>query len=221
MLFLCLIPIESAREAGRRVQCRGYLAQIGNALHNYHDANGSFPPAYIPDESGAPMHSWRVLILPHIGRQSLYENYQFDEPWNGPNNRTLLSNVPLIYQCPSHGQKVDGEFVTNYVVVTGQDTVFRDSTSSQIANITDGSSITIMVVELNDDSPRWMEPKDMPASEFLALFNADAEFNHKTGVMVLLADGLRPRPPQRHPTPNNQSPADQPGRRRLRRVVAR
>jgi len=46
----------------------------GLALFNYHDDYGSYPPAYIADESGRPMHSWRVLILPYLGRSSFTTN---------------------------------------------------------------------------------------------------------------------------------------------------
>ena len=31
-----------------------------------------FPPAFIPDKNGKPMHSWRVLILPYLEGQGLY-----------------------------------------------------------------------------------------------------------------------------------------------------
>ena len=59
------------------------------ALQNYHQANGCFPPAYIADKNGKPMHSWRVLILPYLDRTILYKAYDFTEPWDGPNNKKL------------------------------------------------------------------------------------------------------------------------------------
>ena len=53
----------------RRVTVRHVLNNLRKsrlALHNYHQANGCFPPAYIADKNGKPMHSWRVLILPYM-----------------------------------------------------------------------------------------------------------------------------------------------------------
>ena len=66
------IAFRDAREAARRSQCKGNLKQIGLALLNYHDTFGCFPPAYIADADGKPMHSWRVLILPYIDNAQLY-----------------------------------------------------------------------------------------------------------------------------------------------------
>src|SRR5262249_7322884 len=58
--------------AQRRSRCIYKLRQIGMALHSYHDKFGSFPPAYIADENGRPIHSWRVLLLPYLGQTELY-----------------------------------------------------------------------------------------------------------------------------------------------------
>ena len=61
-----------AREDARRADCVGHLAQLALALENYRESYGKYPPAYIADKNGKPMHSWRVLILPFIQQQSLY-----------------------------------------------------------------------------------------------------------------------------------------------------
>src|SRR5207244_4506816 len=69
---MCLLPsTRMPREASRRSVCVNNLKQIGLALQNYHDDFGCFPPAYIADENGRPMHSWRVLILPYIEQVGL------------------------------------------------------------------------------------------------------------------------------------------------------
>ena len=70
----------SAHEATKRVQCTNNLKQIGLAMQNYHSAYGTFSPAFIADEQGNPMHSWRFVILPFLEEQGLYEAYDFSQP---------------------------------------------------------------------------------------------------------------------------------------------
>ena len=74
-VFLCSGVVHllrlSGQEAGFQLLCRNNMKQIALALHHYHDAFGAFPPAYVPDEDGRPMHSWRVLILPFLEQQAL------------------------------------------------------------------------------------------------------------------------------------------------------
>ena len=72
------------------------------AVANYHETFGSFPPAFVNGPDGTPWHSWRVLILPYLQQQKLYESYNFAEPWNGPNNRTLaVSHFHRLARTPS------------------------------------------------------------------------------------------------------------------------
>src|SRR5262249_38134338 len=122
-LALGVAAILQARDAARRIQCGNNLKQIGLALLNYESTYGTFPPAYIADESGKPMHSWRVLILPQLGEGALYEQYRFDEPWDGPSNRRLLSEMPAIYACRSHAGRNPGTN-TAYAAALGERCVF-------------------------------------------------------------------------------------------------
>ena len=62
-------------QADERAESMNHLKQIGLAVHIYHDAYGTFPPAYRAENSGRPLLSWRVLILPYLGQEALYRHF--------------------------------------------------------------------------------------------------------------------------------------------------
>jgi len=60
------------------------LNLILNAAYLYEAANGFqgfFELANFDDE-GNPLLSWRVHLLPHLGYDNLYQQFNLDEPWN-------------------------------------------------------------------------------------------------------------------------------------------
>lgn len=86
-LVAFLLPfVNLPSESYRRQSCLCNLRQISIALQKYHETYGSFPPAYVCDQAGKPMHSWRVLILPYLGEEKLYAKYNISEPWDSPGN---------------------------------------------------------------------------------------------------------------------------------------
>jgi len=190
LIALLLPAVQSAREAARRSQCNNNLRQIAIAFHNYHDVYKTFPPAHIPDKDGRPMHSWRVLILPFMEQQALQQQYDFNEPWDSPKNHLVTSTVVPAYKCPSApGQPTE----TNYMVVTGPGTLFEGAEGCSIAEITDGTSNTILVVEVAGTGVNWAEPRDLDAATFSPPFSPPrpdaAGSYHAGGLNVVLADG--------------------------------
>src|SRR5262245_18722891 len=85
LLAMLVLPGTGRVHSGRRSQCLSQMRNVSFALQTYATNNeGRLPPAYIADEHGKPMHSWRVLLLPYLEQQALSDKYRFDEPWNGP-----------------------------------------------------------------------------------------------------------------------------------------
>jgi Protein of unknown function (DUF1559) len=180
------------RHPARRMQCSNHLKQIGIALHNYHDVYGSFPPAYVADANGKPMHSWRVLVLPFAEHKPLYDLYDFNEPWDGPNNSKLHDQFPPYFCCPSsHEKQPKGE--TNYVVVVGPRTMWPGEKSNKMADLKDGTSNTLMVVEVHNSGIHWMEPRDLHVVQTPMTINpprgAGISSLHANVALALFADG--------------------------------
>lgn len=142
--------------------CSDHLNKIMLALGDYHQAYGRFPPACVTDQNGQPMHSWRVLLLPYLRCGSLYKEYNFNEPWNGPNNRKLFTARPAAYVCPSDKTASGSKAAcTNYVAVVSPNAAWsstKSSTASDVAPL----NRTVMLVEVADADIPWTEPKDLP-----------------------------------------------------------
>ncbi|HEV3023653.1 MAG TPA: DUF1559 domain-containing protein, partial [Pirellulales bacterium] len=170
MLLFYLVPaVQPARTGGRRPQCVNNLKQLALGLQEYADACKCFPPAYIADEQGRPMHSWRVLVLPYIEGKALYDRYDFSEPWDGPHNRQLAKEMPAVFHCPQDGPA--GGTTTSYMAVVGPETIWPGSKPMPLGKIRDGLSNTIILVEVADSGVNWMEPRDVPFSAIQAGIN--------------------------------------------------
>lgn len=202
--------VTQALESSHRSSCNCHLKQFGLAMHNYHDTFGSFPPAFVLGPDGRKWHSWRVLILPYLEQQALYDEYRFDEPWDGPNNRKLLAKMPQIFVCPSRPREPksatllaigvlacnDGpgpsvkNGITSYAAVLGQDCVFRGVQSVNVKEITDGTSNTLLIGECTHTKIPWTKPEDIDIAIHPTLGDPGGfSGTHGDGVMFLIADG--------------------------------
>jgi Protein of unknown function (DUF1559) len=154
-----LVPaVQKVREAASRTQDQNNLKQMALAMHFYHEANRGFPAAAICDNNGKPLLSWRVAILPYLEQDPLYKQFKLDEPWNSEHNRKLIPLMPKLYEIPAAPPK-PGE--THYRVFVGGGAMFELNRKTRIADITDGTSNTLMIVETADSVP-WTKPEDIP-----------------------------------------------------------
>lgn len=163
-----------AREAARASQCRGHLKGLAVALHSYADTYGSFPPPYIADENGRPLHSWRVLLLPFIDQQKLYEQYRFDEPWDGPNNRKLHAATIALYNCPTRFSPGEESPITSYLAVVGPGTMWPETGLVRLEDVAGSADSTLMVVEVENSDVHWMEPRDLHVQQMAPTVNSKA-----------------------------------------------
>ena len=105
LIALLLPAVQKAREAARRMQCANNLKQMGLAVHNYHDTHSCFAPGTIcPGESQASVNTftnWAIAILPFLGEEVLYDQYNHVTNNQEPGNRTVREMYLETYLCPS------------------------------------------------------------------------------------------------------------------------
>ena len=126
LVVLAMFVLSGSGGVHRRTRraCMNHMRNVSMALQVYAtNNNGELPPAYIADENGKPMHSWRVLLLPCIGHQDLYDRYNFDEPWDGPNNSKLAALIRDVYRCTDEYDTDDTSPWTSFVAVVGPHTM--------------------------------------------------------------------------------------------------
>jgi prepilin-type N-terminal cleavage/methylation domain-containing protein/prepilin-type processing-associated H-X9-DG protein len=138
LMGLLLPAVQKVREAASRMQCQNNLKQIGLALHNYHDVNGYFPPAYVrtsgrssgtvngvsyPDDNwnGLPGWAWGTLLLPYLEQDNLYRAFRLDLACWAPENAAPAKTKLSVFLCPSATGGRDGFNLQRYTAGTSQD----------------------------------------------------------------------------------------------------
>jgi hypothetical protein len=180
---------EKERESAVSGRSHDNLFKISGALQNYYDANKRFPAAAIYSKDGQPLLSWRVAILPYLGLDNLYKQFHLDEPWDSPHN-IKLSGVPVaVYLSPMMKNNMTPDkksFLTTYVVPVGPGTVFEDKDGMTKKDIKNGTSKTIMALEVDEDhAVIWSKPDDLPYDPK----EPAKELSNKYGFYALFCDG--------------------------------
>jgi hypothetical protein len=180
------------------------LRILSIAMHRYHNANGTFPPAQSPRDwlnPKPPKVSWRVWILRDMGRDDLFNMYQFNEPWDGPHNLGLLQMMPEVYELPGDTAAPPGH--TYYQVFVSSPSasphaLFSPTQGVRIVDIKDGAENTLMIVEAATPVP-WTKPDDITFDPNGPLPPIGKHFNG--GCNAIFADGTV------HFLPGNLPPA--------------
>jgi prepilin-type N-terminal cleavage/methylation domain-containing protein/prepilin-type processing-associated H-X9-DG protein len=173
LMAILLSAIQKVREQAGVMRCKNHLAQMGKALHSYHNDYGSFPAgisspaAYAPSPPfhdkppGGDWFSWMARLLPYIEENNLANqiNWNASAFWQHPVNETVLK----LYVCPSDPramtslvtlyQGTDLVAVADYLGVNGTDRnsrngiLYANSRVTMPTDIPDGTSFTFMVGE--------------------------------------------------------------------------
>ena len=170
MCLACVLPMSlipaSTISTPAQLRCADMnsLRRLGLANLNYESLHGYFPPMFGKTErADAPGKglSWRVHILPFLDEAELYAQFRLDEPWDSPHNLALLPKMPEAYESrwpldsPAEGYTLFQRPVGHGAVDPG------DGKGIRFRQITDGSSNTILIVQVNSNhAVPWTKPAD-------------------------------------------------------------
>ena len=193
LVGMLLPAVQQVRAAARRVQSENNMRMLGLALHEYQAANQSFPPSYSVDEDGKPLHSWRVLILPYLDQQELYDQFKLDEPWDSPHNSKLAAQMPEVFDHPGLALEDDH---TAYLVPLNDNSIISDGPvddaghGNKIEDVTDGTSFTTMLVAASQNrSVLWTAPEDLRIDDLNDVELAESLYGYLSRFTYLAGDG--------------------------------
>jgi prepilin-type N-terminal cleavage/methylation domain-containing protein/prepilin-type processing-associated H-X9-DG protein len=203
LIGLLLPAVQKVREAANRLSCQNHLKQIGLAFHNHHDTLEHFPtggwqwstpPTY---SGGAPAvgaqqaAGWAFQILPYL---------EADNTWKGGQAATDQDRVLVavgttnkMFFCPSRrrpqtvtialpgylsGQPVThalcdyaaSNFHKNPATQTG---IVRQTYPTRMADITDGTSNTLMVADKRMNLRFMGQPQESDAVGYTCGWDLD------------------------------------------------
>src|SRR5262249_43890816 len=84
-----------------------------------------------------------------------------DEPWDSEHNKKLIARMPQIYADPDN-PALAAAFKTRFVVPTGPVALFPDNKGVNMRQIFDGTSKTLLTVEVvPEKAVIWTKPDDL------------------------------------------------------------
>ena len=141
LIALLLPAVQAARAAARRIQCVNNLKQIGIAMQNFHDVQGTFPWG----GKSSPSQSWTFIILPYLEQTVMSNAQNMNNPSTDFTNSTVVQSKLNVFNCPADplagavwiSQKpatIPNRSKGNYVVNWGNSDFEQNMPLSTIAN---------------------------------------------------------------------------------------
>lgn len=158
------------------------MKNIALGIHNFHDVYRRMPNS-VPQGINHDGLSWRVHLLPFLGHEELYEQFDVEQPWDSPKNMALLDEMPEIYS--SDVTTESGQTV--FQVPSSPGTLFEAGRGRSMSDVIDGTSMTVLLVASDAESAvPWTKPTDFQVnmaspSDGLGLLDG--------GFLITLLDG--------------------------------
>jgi prepilin-type processing-associated H-X9-DG protein len=183
------------RESANRLRCQDHLRQVGwFALWDYTDrdlafpkdapkpfqlpldakprADLTFPPGTLANPSLPPEQrlSWEVILLPHLGREPLQNQFDLAQGWQAETNHNAVCTLVPSFLCPSVYRPVpaDQPAQNNYIGMAGfgidapklpqtdpQAGFFRYDDATKVGSLQRGLSYTMTISETTSNIGPW------------------------------------------------------------------
>lgn len=194
--LLMLVALDAARTSadisGSASQSANNIKYLNLAMHAFAAHHGQLPAASVPGANGQPMTSWRILLLPYLELGGLYDQYDFNQPWDTPTNQRIAVPAPSVYRASLDSRSPPGD--TSYVVVQGPGTAFVDAEALTQDDLQQyGASQRVLLVEMHESGIQWLEPRDLHIDQMSFTINDPSRpsirSKSRRGAAVGMADG--------------------------------
>lgn len=168
LVGLLLPAVQAAREAARRSSCTNNMMQLGIAIH-HHEFNFERLPTGVLDSAGPIRYepigrhvSWTVQILPYMEEQNAFSRFDQEKGAYAVENQPVSKHKVPLYHCPSSPfpYSRDETSLPCYAACTGgietpidksMGGLFFLNSQTRLRDISDGTSYTIAVSEINEN----------------------------------------------------------------------
>ena len=168
-----VFPDGHGREPALRAETLNNLKQIAISYQNkvVSDPYVQIPPVAIVDPEGKPLLSWRVLLLPELEQQELFDKFDLTKPWDSPENLPLVEQMPGVFASP-FARSAAEQGRTPYKAIVSDHEQWNTAWPRPGEKLTqrklkDGPHHTALVVEDLTDPVIWTKPVDITPTEYL------------------------------------------------------
>ena len=151
-------------DADARTLAKKRLTEIVNGLHEHESTHQQLPGgrSVVP---GAL--SWRVHLLPFVGQEELFKQFNLKEAWDSEQNKPLIEKMPAVYASPDKTAPAGQTYIQGFV---GPHAFFASPPADPKApfrgrsvakSFPDGTSNVLAVAEAAEPVI-WTKPDDLP-----------------------------------------------------------
>ncbi|GEM_PF-1803750 len=119
------------------------------------------------DTASNPEFSWRVALLPELGFQELYDQFDFSQPWDSENNLKTASKMPSLFDSsflPATGEQLllegpdDSQPESDFQLLTGKMGAMGEANITSADQAVDGADRTLYLAQTPKLKTIWTKP---------------------------------------------------------------